>query len=91
MLAANACVRVIVPRTTAFPVRVPVIVIVFDPVNILPWVMVRLVVFTLLFKVTVVVAVLLLSLKTLKVVTPVVVVFSVPLKVIVLVDGVNVP
>lgn len=91
VLAAYACVLVIVPSIMPLPVRVPVIVTVLDPPNILPAVILMVAALMLLFKVTVVVAVLLFTVRMLKAAPPVMLVFAVPLNVMVLVDGVNVP
>lgn|SRR6185312_377137 len=80
-----------VPIIMPFPVRVLVMVILFEPVSILPLVMLRIGTEILFNKVTVEVAADLFIVRILKVVTPPMVELLLPVNWTVLVEGVNVP
>lgn len=88
---ANVCVRVMVPKMIPLPVRVEVMVILFEPVSILPVVMFTVAAVISFDNVTVMVDVDLLMLRILNVVTPVIAALVVPVNCIVLVAGVKVP
>src|SRR5450759_4257427 len=88
---ANACVRVTAPRINAFPVRVPVMVTEFEPVCIVPFVIVKVPTFMLLFNVIAVLESCLLMANVLNVEAPLMVVGGTPPNSTVDVPALNVP